>query len=204
MSIIISPQEIKINGIPVSELANIGFEYKYLYYEPLVPNFFKIFNGPDGNEYKVNLSDDEKTICSQFLDSWIAPQPVEAPQEQQVQPTDDEYVSIVSEDGRMVKVIPKSQLKGDEILLTAYQVSTRYVESWQTPSMIWNQEKQEFEGVGPIDKRIISYMTAYNFGDQFDLMWKALSSIKDSGIALPPEVEIAMAKMQEIKSTFPK
>lgn len=204
MSIVISPKEIKVNGVPVSELQNIGFEYKFLYYEPEVPNYFKIVNGPNGAEYRVELNDSEKQLCSEFTSSWIAPQPVESVQEEVVQPVSNEYVSIVSEDGTLIKVVSKSELKGNEIVLNGYQVSTRYVESWQTPSMIWNKEKQEFEGVSAIDKRIVSYMSTYNFGDQFDLMWKAFAAIKSSGVSFPAEVEAALAKIQEIKSTFPK
>jgi hypothetical protein len=198
MGIVISSKEIKVNGIPLSTLDNIGFEYKYVYYEPEVPNYFKIVNGPDNAEYRVELTDEEKVTCESFLASWVAPEPEQT--EISVQ-AEDPIIYFVTTEGVLGGCKPKSQLQEGEVKIPQESIKSVEYASVNHIDFTWDAEKAGFVGLGYKNQRLKRYYDEVRINEQLDAIW---DFIELSGLPLSTKTQAVFDKIKLIKQQIPK
>lgn len=201
MSIVATATEIKVNGIPVSSVEGLNIERVGLYYEPEVGNSFKTVQSGD-DVYRVELTDAEVAECQRYLASWTPPAPEEQPPVVEEEPKDETVIYVIDEAGS-ASTKPRFAKHETDVEITEAQFQTRLVHSWDHPQQRWNASAGAFEGVSAVDKRIIAYLKAYSFGDQLDIMWKAVAAIRDSGVAMPAEVNTLLADFAQIKQDNP-
>lgn len=199
-SITISEFGIKVNGYPLGQLESLGFEYAYLYYEPEAENLFKLARV--GQELvKVDLTDSEKQICSDFCDGFVPPV---VPEPAISIPPEDPLVFFASAVHHSKKGQKRRSelVSGEEYEITYEQLNSFPAEHFAGQvQYVWDPVSSTPKPCSADDQRRFEYYKDLKMGDQLDAIWKF---IRASGIALPAETQAVLNKIDEIKTNIPK
>lgn len=196
-AIIVTEKEIKVNGYPVSELPNLGFEFSYLYYEPDAQNLFKFVKVSE-DLIRSNLLESEKAQCASYCSSFV-PEIVEP-----IQPApeaEDPLINFVTVDGFVGGVKPKSQLEAGEVELSREDIRSIAYSSVNQIDYIWDFQQSKFIGLGYENQRLQRYYAEVPINNQLDAIW---AFIEASEIELPTKTKEILDKLKSIKQDIPK
>lgn len=197
--LIVGEKELFVNDYPVASVSPLGFDFTYLYYEPEVPNLFKIVTVGE-HLVRVDLTDSEKIACSSYCDSYV-PEVVE---DDETPLVEDPIIYFVNTISSSCGSKSRSQLGVNEIEITHDQIETRGFVNSVIPEYVWDNEQNKFVGKTYRDKRAYAYYSELKYGDQLAAIWKFIEQYVNNGGTIPDETQTALDKINSIKAENPK